>query len=245
MIINNKYITDMMNEKTPIRLIEYLSKTNDCYIAGGMLTSIINKKNINDIDIFSMDKESYARIAKYMSQIWPLEFKSDNARTYLASDKNGNDIKIQLINYTCMCGSAEEVINKFDFTISMASYNFVDNSVLCHDNFFIDNTKKELIYNPNSIRPLSTLYRLKKLFKRGYTIDGINLIKLGLAISKINIKTVKQYINEVQGIDTYILKNHFRIVQEMEKFDLDNVLSLLNNMYEHDLQEDEEEGEDL
>lgn len=225
MIIDNNEIIKKVTNSIPVKLLNIIKNSNSkCYFAGGLLTSIFTGSKINDFDIFSETVEDFTTLYNSLYSRFPVKLNTDNAVTLECEDKI-----IQLIKPTCMCGKVEEVINRFDFTISMAAYYPLENKIFCNDRFFIDLSARKLVYNINSIRPISTLYRIKKYIDKGYSINGIELIKLGLTISKIKITSFKQYKNEINGIDANLLNSHFNKFKN-KAFNLDNIIEdLINN----------------
>lgn len=51
-----------------IEILEEYDVKNKCYIAGGCITSIINRERINDINIFFRDNEACDEFENYIKE---------------------------------------------------------------------------------------------------------------------------------------------------------------------------------
>jgi hypothetical protein len=228
-----KHIEKRINKHIEPKILEQI-KLNNAFIAGGALTCIFQDKEPNDIDIFfKSDNIDYFNVFKmWLNSYGIILSDTDNAIT-------GQYYKnsIQLIKPGCMYGTPEDVISRFDFTICMAAYDpeFVEagtHLLALDDRFLPDLSSKKLIYNPNSIRPLSTLNRLQKFIDRGYSISGIELIKLGLAINSREIKTNSDLKNEILGIDSVFLKSYLNELSNEEEFNYEKEQARLDKYRE-------------
>lgn len=179
------------------------------YIAGGCITSICTDTIPNDIDIFFKTDILFENLNNSLKSTSICLSETKNAITY---QYYGNTV--QLIKPNTMFGLPEKLIERFDFTISMGAYDPIDNTFYFNDRFFIDLIAKKLVYNPDSIRPISTLNRLQKFLSRGYSISGIELIKIALAINSRQINDKIDLANEILGIDSIFLKSY---IEELEK----------------------------
>jgi hypothetical protein len=226
-----KHIEKRINKYIEPKILEQV-KLNNAFIAGGALTCIFQDKEPNDIDIFFKSNmiEYFEVFRMWLNSYGIILLETDNAVT-------GQYYKnsIQLIKPSCMYGTPEDVISKFDFTICMAAYdqNYPEERRLVLDDRFLpDLGSKKLIYNPNSIRPLSTLNRLQKFIDRGYSISGIELIKLGLAINSRQIRTNSDLKNEILGIDSVFLKSYLNELSNEEEFNYEKEQARLDKYRE-------------
>ena len=104
----------------------------------------------------------------------------------------------------------------FDFTINMASlaYTYKERDDRAYDlesdfvfdgRFFIDNMSKSLVFNKNTLYPINSLFRVKKYQERGYNINTLELMKIALRISQMEIKTIGDIKNQVTGLSSDIM----------------------------------------
>lgn len=183
-------------------LIQHMKDLNSV-IAGGAITSICSNTSINDYDIYSPDLESYSKILdKFKEFGYRASFETDNSTSLF---KDG--LKVQLIK-TYYISDIEHIINKFDFTVCTAGYFFDTEEFVFHKDFFKDLAAKRLVINPKTVYPISTLNRVRKYIDKGYSISGIEFIKLALAINQIQLSTYKDLREHILGIDTLFLADY-------------------------------------
>ena len=189
-----------------IKLYDIL-KSNRVIIAGGAITSIFNNNKINDYDLYLFNQQYLINVQQYFGENedeYKLLGTTDSADTYKHLP---SDTMIQLIHMENLYNkSASELIKEFDFTICMGAYDIEKEEFILHENFLLNNCEKRLIFNVNTLYPLTSLYRLKKYINKGYNISGGNMIKLGLAINNLHITNYKELKIQLQGIDTSVLK---------------------------------------
>lgn len=158
------------------------------FIAGGAIRSLLLNEPINDYDFYFVDEESAASVKRSISNAMMngtlfskreklhLNFKTltDNALTF---NLTGTDkYTIQFI--TKYAGAPDRVINRFDFTNSMAyflpKYDLLSIKPEMHNSLF----SKELVFNPNCWGPAFSLKRFQKFTKDGWTMKTSELLKL-------------------------------------------------------------------
>ena len=98
------------------------------------------------------------------------------------------------------------------------------------------------MFNVDTKFPISSLYRVRKYLKRGFTLSGIEAIKLGLAIQRLEIKTHKELRRQIMGIDTLFLRDLTDALKSKEEknYEFNEFLSTLDSWLEK-LNVDEEE----
>ena len=183
----------------------------DAFIAGGALREyFLNKKITTDVDVyFKNDAElnkakewflnpEYCPIETIINRS-PEDKRNEIARfvynrpigklineSKAAYKIEYNGLKIDLVKK--IRGSATAAIQSFDFTVASIA---IDHENLYFDSsYFIDLVNRDLIIKSYH-HPLSTLYRLQKYIKMGFTISTENLFTLakeikGTPIAEIN-----------------------------------------------------------
>ena len=188
----------------------------DCVLAGGALTSIFSGQPINDFDIYSRTEESFANSCKDLPSTNVCSFyKSEFSATLRFDERDSiesskaehygiiHDVSehpFQFVYPSMTHGGVDSILNSFDFTVCQAAFTFRDKKFYFARSFFKDIAKKELIYNANRKHEISTLYRIEKYKKKGYTISNYELLKIQLLNNPSSIKTYKEFRTELKKI---------------------------------------------
>lgn len=185
-------------------ILEDLKKVCNCWIAGGSIRDYFSKEKIKDIDLFFPNEEhfikclSYFGIYKNNSLLESFQggnnYETKNKDTEIVF-QNNNAIKINYKKQTIdiikhYFESPEETILNFDFTCCSAAID--GKNIYIHDTFFQDLASKRLIINSLPY-PVSSLYRLQKYIKKGYTMCSGGLISLAMAISEKEIHMDEEF----------------------------------------------------
>ena len=147
-------------------------------IAGGIFSSLLDNRKINDVDIFVEDTKNIVKHFSKNKKIKKL-FENDLVINY-----KYKDLKLQVIKKYLYSNYAD-VVEVFDFTIVGCCY-IGDGMIYYNDRFFIDNAQKKLVIS-RLTQPLSTLQRTYKYTKRGYNLCPIGLLNIIKAITELNI----------------------------------------------------------
>ena len=180
-----------------------LDKQPGWYLAGGACTSAFSNTKIHDLDVFFRSQWALSgALATYTANPEvKTKYNTDNAVSFRLHGK-----KVQFIKKEGFVGEPENVIPHFDFTVSMCAY-LPETRQFHYDPKFMEHlAARTLVYNPDSKNPLSTMVRVKKFLARGYSVSGVELVKLGLAINNLKIETYKDLKEQLEGIDTVLLK---------------------------------------
>ena len=165
-------------------------------IAGGVFTSLFTKKEVNDVDCYFRSKDDLVRFLNYITEYGNTRFCisiTDKSVTLI-----GGSVPIQLI-YFKYFENLQDVFNTFDFTISMCGYDFKTKQLEHHPDFFSDLAQRRLSFNKNTAYPLVSALRVNKFKDRGYNISRSEMIKLLLTVSQLEIKTPRQFIEQIGG----------------------------------------------
>jgi hypothetical protein len=200
-------------------IYEFLKQFNG-FISGGAVLSAFTNKQINDYDLYFYrkedadlfimsldlkdDKSDWTKFSKRESIIKKSRhnnieiFRTENAITFLSKEQ-----KYQVI--TAFYLAPELLFEKYDFTVCMAAYNPLHNKFTLHNTFLEDVSEKRLKFNIGTEYPICSLLRTIKYQKKGYTINGLEFIKIALTIHNLNLKDYSQLKKQLQGIDTLFL----------------------------------------
>jgi hypothetical protein len=207
-------------------------------IAGGAIRAVFAREFISDYDIYfknTIDLDSFESGLKELD--FELAFSSDTAKSY-----KKNNIKIQVIIMPELIKeNPKDIIDQFDYSVCMGAYDFDTQSFFLADSFLEHVARKELYYNVNCKYPLSSMFRLKKYFKKGYTISGSEIIKLGLAVNNLKMKDYRDLKVQLQGIDTLFLKeltDKLMTPEYAEKsYDFNEFMGMITEYFENKLED--------
>ena len=179
---------------------------NSAFLAGGALTSIFSGRTVNDFDLYFRSNTGRENVSTYLntSSDYDKVVESPNALTYQSDNQT-----LQLVKLNEFIGTPEEILNKFDFTINQAAFDFETKEFLLGDRFLQDLAKQRLKFNKNTPYPINSLIRLEKYINRGFKINAIEGAKLGLSIREIKINTLGELKEHLRGVDLTLLQNFF------------------------------------
>lgn len=157
------------------------------FIAGGCFKNIFNGKKVKDIDIFFQNEHDFQNAKAYYSENENYYFYYENNKVFAVKNKNSN-ITVELI--CSVFGTAEEIIDNFDFTITkMAYYNelvkdeedgeeYVENRIIHHSDYFEHLFFKRLVIDNKLPFPVSTFERAFRYKTYGYSLCRESKAKL-------------------------------------------------------------------
>lgn len=156
----------------------------NCWIAGGAVRDYYSLGYItSDIDIYFPNQDEFNKAFYQFDYLKArLIYENEKIAIWLYNNKKFELIKIYF-------STPEETINAFDFTVCCCAVSF--NNVYFHETFFIDLSKRRLVINKLPY-PISTLQRLQKYIKKGYTICNGGILEIAKAINKIDLDDLKQ-----------------------------------------------------
>lgn len=178
----NEFKEKLPSQIVKVRFLDIYMSGHNGFIAGGCFKNIFNNEKIKDVDIFFEDEEDFNEANSYFSTKEDYVFSYENKNTVSYKNTKTN-IRVELIRNTY--GTPEEILSKFDFSITKFAYCKRDNGnegieYYCyyHVDFFEHLILKTLVLEPEIIFPVSTFERSYRY--RGY---GFGLCKE----SKVNL----------------------------------------------------------
>lgn len=163
---------------------------NDCMIMGGFArwcaSPLDNPAPSSDVDIYPKRKGAFEEMLRELERLG-FEHGWENDVSLLLKNPDDSKFKelpkIQLIkpieqHRVITFGSEEEILSKFDFTITCVCI-LNKNECLVHESFEADEKDRRLIWN-NIHCPVSSFFRAIKYIKKGYRIHPFELYKLFL-----------------------------------------------------------------
>jgi len=171
---------------------DYMKNHSNCWIAGGCLRDYFAGQYFrSDIDVFFPNEKEFKGAYDYFSKDY---HKRDSRLVF--EDKKHTVFEIDKTRYDLVkmfFSSPEDTISQFDFTACSVAIDRVN--IYHHERFFIDLAKRRLVINKLPY-PLSTLQRLQKYIKKGYTICNGGLLEIARAISGIDLNDKAENIFE-------------------------------------------------
>lgn len=209
------------------------------FICGGCFKNIFNKEKVKDLDIFFNNQSDYDDAIEYFDSMttgyngddkkeeeYSFYYENDNVKAY---KHNRTGVTIELC---CkVFGTAEEILNKFDFTITKFAYykvevedetgadvefepfgietigteekpkTHIEYKVMHDDKFFEHLHLKRLVIDNAIPYPMSTFERMLRYAKYGYFPCRETKMKLIKAIREIDDRQVELSENLYDGMD--------------------------------------------
>ena len=189
---------DMRNFNQLFFLDQFLIGHNG-YIAGGCFKNILSNQKIKDVDMYFRNSSDFNEAMKYYRD----EMKKENSQ-YRQSYENSKvwavldlktGIRIELIK--SVFGTLEEVISKFDFSITKFAYYrdlsnaseddwYAQFTIVFHENYFEHLHMKRLVIDDEIPFPVSTFNRSYKYQSYGFGLCKESKIKLLTAIRELS-----------------------------------------------------------
>jgi len=169
-------------------ILQELKKNGiNCWIAGGVLRDYFTEKPLkSDCDIFFPNMTEFDKAKKYL--------QSKGAKTIWES-VNGMKVTYKGNTYDLVKIFAKnpmDTIARFDFTISMLATD--GNDLYYGNNTLKDLQDRKLVIN-TIVNPLSTLKRVLKHYKKGYTMSAEETKKLYVALNNLPYDTTDDLLS--------------------------------------------------
>jgi hypothetical protein len=160
---------------------QYLHHHGDC-IAGGFAKHVFTGAHPRDLDLYFINEQNMMDTYDHMiNDGWEQSYKNDNA-----TGLRRNGISVDLVTYAF--GTAEEIINGFDFSITKFAYRMIADGknvryeAVFHPDFFEHLITHRLVIDDDMVMPLSTFQRMFKYTRYGYNMCRESKVKLLMAI---------------------------------------------------------------
>lgn len=210
------------------RLFSYLGehwvkmlKQYNCFVAGGTITSLFSRREINDIDIYFRNEED---VLKMLEDVWGTSdyyIVSHTNKATLVTDAP-NELDVQLIHFNYF-SSAEKIFDSFDFTVCMGAFDFKDNQFILHEDFLKHNAQSVLRFNPGTAYPIISLARVAKYKEKGYVCPTSETIRIALTCMDLDISSYEELEDHLGGMYGV---NYDKLLEDHgdEEFDLGKVV---------------------
>lgn len=199
----------------------------DGVIAGGAITSVFTRKDINDYDLYFPDakKASQFVAALYAQEHGYHNFTNVTNKSLMFVSRD-TDAKCQLIFYK-FHPDVESIFNDFDFTINMGAYLPKEDKFILHEDFLKHNSQRTIQINTNTAYPLISVLRTNKYAERGYHVSKPQLVRLLLRLSQLGICSWKELKDHLGGMYGYNVDDIF---PEDKEFSMELAISVLDTI---------------
>ena len=153
-----------------------------CWVAGGAITSFMSGQKIKDIDLFFNSRNEAAKaVIQLRKQFkFKLLFATDKAIKGIA-EIQGRKVKIDIVK--TLFPNPIACINEFDFTVCCFAVS--KTKFFYHPNAPFDILRKKLVIN-NLPFPVSTVRRMNKYIKRGYSACNGTIMEILTEVRNVN-----------------------------------------------------------
>lgn len=211
-------------------LVEVFKETG-AMVAGGALTSLFSNQPINDIDVYFKTPEDFEEtVAAIYGQSSALEDVLDDYEVKVNHVSSRAVLckcdyqDIQLIAHR-FYDDPEDIFTTFDFTINMAVYDIQTATLYQHPDFMKHLAQRYLHVNPDTSYPLISVLRTNKYKERGYTISKSQMLRLLLAVNKLEITSWDALCDQLGGMygsqpeDIFDTSKPFDLISAIEQLD--------------------------
>lgn len=221
-------VKSLLNLDTLDALIEA-----EAVLAGGALTSIFTRKDVNDFDIYFKNKEGFQFL---IQEIFNTDVCTGNMSTYnlqvnfatnrsiLCRESNTNN-DVQLVVYK-MFPTVEDIFKAFDFTINMCAYDFKSGRMYAHTDFVKHCSQRYISFNDATHYPIVSALRVQKYVERGYYIPKSEMLRILFTIADRSYDSWEKVKSEVVGMYGIPIDEVF---DETKPFNLKEVVEQLHN----------------
>ena len=208
----------------------------NAWAVGGSLASIIMhagdrdsdlRKHVNDIDIYfetAVNETAINDATESLTGASPEDIIEQCYRTQCATTLYSRDSRyppLQILHLRSIYGidrthwDVTNALNKFDFTAIQLGY-LLDSNQLCSPSWekaLMDIAARRLILSDDVDYPISTLVRVHKYLKKGFSIAPSQLVKLAIKINQCDISTIHKLKSQLYGIDMALLEPVIRAME--------------------------------
>jgi len=234
-MINREFVSERcyIENIIPNEILMYLSR-NKGYIAGGAIRSVFSGEKISDFDLYFEDEDCFTFFENWVRN--GFEFCSGKNLNIISESFNALTFECEGYNYQIIRRedviglSPDQLFEVFDFTICMGAYIPDTGKFMLHEDFLRHTSQRKLVYT-SSPYPISSMHRTKKYIDRGYSINGIEIMKISLDIADLNLNTMEDVADQFQGIDVLVLKSFIEELKRNkdEEYSKEKVLKTMEN----------------
>lgn len=172
-------------------------KAHGALVAGGAIVSLMEGREVKDIDVFFHSKETVQGAIARVKHLDGYESIYNNNTACMFTVYGAGPFNFVTKRFF---HSLYELFDDFDFTLTMVGFDCRDGIIQAHIGFEDAFREKKIIFNHLNKYPLTSLKRVLKYQKRGYDISGDEIQLMGMAIADIDIKSGIEFAHHVGGM---------------------------------------------
>ena len=178
------------------KIKDSLDGLTGCFVAGGALTSVYTRREINDFDIYPKSRRAMIKACQWAFEngYWAV-YVSDRAITF----KGKCDTLLQIMTFSTY-KKAKDIFKSFDFTINMAAIDLDSGKELLHKDFLKHNSQRFLSFNTKTDFPFASALRVNKYKERGYTIGNAEFFKILMTCHNKSVSSWEELKSQIGGI---------------------------------------------
>lgn len=192
-----------------LRQLDKFMTNHKGFIAGGCFKNLFNQEKIKDVDVFFRCVEDWQDAVDTFNsdEKFTAAYSSENVRAYRHTDSG---IPVELVRSTF--GTPEEIISKFDFSVTKFAYykeqdkdddgnEVLQYKAVYHPQFFEHLHLKRLIIDDQILKPMNAFNRVLKYRHYGFVPCVETKLKLINAIRRLPESEVLVPTNFYEGFD--------------------------------------------
>lgn len=125
-----------------------------------------------------------------------------------------------------------DIFKRFDWTINMAAYDFAKDEFEFQQDFLKDLSQRRLCINVGTLYPIISLLRVAKYQVRGFKISKKDMLKLAVAITKLDISSWEEAKDQLSGMYGASVDTVFETSQEFSTENLFGLMEKVEKEYE-------------
>lgn len=169
--MNPEFVEREREELFKISALDRYMVGHSGFIAGGCIKNLFSNERMKDIDVFFSGEEEFHKAQRYFESQADYKKHYENPKVVAFREQKSNQM-IELIKATY--GTPEEIISKFDFSITKFAYYKEANDdttvykIIHHKDFFEHLHLKKLVLTQEILFPVSTFERTLRYTSYGY-----------------------------------------------------------------------------
>ena len=182
------------------KVTRHLKGLENCFVAGGAITSLYTNQPINDIDVYPKSATAMENAIYWaFDEGYWCSHASERAITFTQTLSDKESIDIQIMHFDEF-ETAAKIFDAFDFTCCMGAYDLDEKKFVLHDMFLEHCSQRFLSFNKGTRFPYASGWRVNKYRDRGFTIGKIEFQKILMACAERPINSWKDLREQVGGV---------------------------------------------
>lgn len=183
-----------MNEKQ--KILDALNGLENCFVAGGAITSVFTNAPINDFDIYPKSTDALEKAIEWAFDGGWNSHASSRALTFSYGE---GAPQVQIMHFDTF-ETAEKIFDAFDFTCCMGALDLDSKDFVFHNDFLRHCSQRFLSFNPKTRFPYASARRVQKYQDKGYTIGQAEFMKILLTCQSRPLTSWEDLKEQIGGV---------------------------------------------